>query len=369
MNDFAGKVWGSYENGGSKADLDGANTVLPPILTTRQFMDTFTCPDYIVDGIIQRGRLYALTSPTGHGKTAVALYLASMVGAGRNVGAIEVTQGRVLFLAGENPDDLCGRVHAACEAYGIGPDDLNIDVMPGNFPVSAEAAETLRQKIDATGNTYALIFFDSAAAFFPGDDENHNVQAGAYARNLRVLTGCNGSPAVVALAHPTKNPDRENLLPRGGGAFLAELDGNLTLWADGARATTTLHWQGKLRGADFAPACFALTTVTLAGKADLKGRPFLSVVATLQTADQAETAMKRSVSDENTVLEWLRRHPGIAIRTIAENCHWVSEAGVPNKAKVHRMLKSLAHNKLVRNWRGKWVITDLGNAELKGPEQ
>ena len=184
-----------------------------------------------------------------------------------------------------------------------------------------------------------------------------------------MLTGCKGSPAVVALAHPVKNPDRENLLPRGGGAFLAELDGNLTLWAEGDRATTTLHWQGKLRGVDFAPVNFSLVNVTLAGKTDLKGRPFLSVVATLQTAEQAEQATKTAITDENTVLEWLRRHPGISVAAIAENCGWRSENGTPSKSKVHRLLKSLGSMKLVKNWRGKWVITDAGIAELKGHEE
>jgi hypothetical protein len=71
-------VGGTHEhirpNGHAKEKADQTNdTGTPPILTARQFMDTFKCPDYLVDGIIQRGRVYALTSPTGHGKTAVAL--------------------------------------------------------------------------------------------------------------------------------------------------------------------------------------------------------------------------------------------------------------------------------------------------------
>ena len=46
-----------------------------PLLDLAAFMATFTCPDYLVDGIIQRGGLHGLTSPTGHGKTALALLL------------------------------------------------------------------------------------------------------------------------------------------------------------------------------------------------------------------------------------------------------------------------------------------------------
>jgi hypothetical protein len=334
------------------------------IETLRRFMDTFVVPDYLVDGIIQRGRLYALTSPTGHGKTAVALYLGCMIASDRNIGGIEVSGARVLFLAGENSEDLCGRVHAAVQEYGLNPDTTALDVMPGNFPITPEAAELLRQQIDATGHSYGLIIGDSLAAYFPGDEENDNVQMGAYARNWRVLTGCNGNPAIIALAHPIKAATQDTLSPRGGGAFMAEIDGNLTLWAHGDRTTTTLYWQGKFRGADFQPVTFALKPVKLANMVDGKGRPFVSVIATLQTSEEAEKAGESLTTEENTVLEQLRRYPGISVTDIARNCGWVSDKGSPQKSKVHRLLISLKDEKLARMWRRKWLITDTGKAEL-----
>jgi RecA-family ATPase len=338
---------------------------IPSILSAADFMAGFVPPDYVIDGIIQRGRLYALTSPTGHGKTAVALYKGCMVAAGRNIGAIEVMQGPVVFLAGENPDDLRCRLYAACQAYHLDPAALPLYVLPGNFPLTAEAAETLKQQIDALGVDPVLIIVDTAAAFFHGDDDNHNVQMGAYARQLRVLTTCRGSPAVLTPAHPVKNPDKDNLLPRGGGAFLNEIDGNLTLWAAAMGETATLHWQGKIRGADFSPVNFALQQVKIAGLTDRRGRPIVSIVATLQTDDQAETAASVARSDENVVLEWLRRHPGISLKDIALNAGWVSAQGAPNKAKVHRLLKALKAEKLATQHRGKWLLTDAGKKELE----
>ena len=354
------------DTGDTRSDTGGGTGKLPPILDAAAFLATFTMPDYLVDGVIQRGRLHALTSPTGHGKTAVALFLACMMGMGRNIGALEVTQGNVLFMGGENPDDLCVRLHAACRAYGIMPGMLPVYVMPGNFPVTPEAAEELKRKIDGSGVEFSLIIGDSLAAYFPGDDENHNVQMGNYARNWRVLTTCAGRPAVMALAHPIKAATRDTLLPRGGGAFLAEIDANLVLWAEGERETTALHWQGKIRGADFQPVTFALTPVTLTDKVDAKGRALVSVVAVLQTAEQADISIKAAFTNENVVLEWLRRHPGISVRDIAANAGWLSEAGKPHVGKVQRLLASLNHLKLARKWRGKWKITPAGEAELAG---
>jgi hypothetical protein len=334
-------------------------------LTTRQFMNTFTAPDYLVDGIIQRGRLYALTSPIGHGKTAVALYLACMIAAGRNMGGIEIEQAPILFLAGENPDDLCARVHGTAQEYGIDPDTLPITFLSGNFPLGADAAELLRKAIDDTGQRFGMIIGDSVAAFFPGDNENDNVQMGAAARAWRVLTKCQGNPALIALSHPVKNANHENLQPRGGGAFIAEIDANLTLWANEDRLTTQLHWQAKIRGPDFSPVSFSLTPINLDAVRDKKGRLFKSVVAQLQTAEAAEKAAKATISDENVVLEQLRRYPGIAVRTIAENAGWTRD-GKHNSTKVHRLLNSLKANKLAKIWRGKWQITDAGKAELQG---
>jgi 5S rRNA maturation endonuclease (ribonuclease M5) len=335
------------------------------IMTAAAFMADFVPPDYVIDGIIQRGRLYALTSPTGHGKTAVALYLACLIAAGRDLGAIEVMQGAVVFLAGENPDDLRCRMYAACQSYGLRPEALPFYVLPATFPLDDETAGTLKQEIDALGQNPLLIVVDTAAAFFPGDDDNQNVQMGAYARNLRVLTTCRGSPAVLTPAHPVKNPDRENLLPRGGGAFLNELDGNLTLWSYSIGEAAILHWQGKIRGPDFPPVSFGLHQVKAAGLTDRKGRAIMSIVARLQTDEQAEKAAGEAISEQNIVLGLLRRYPGISIRNIADNAGWMSDSGVAQKSKVHRLLKALQTDKLAAQRRGKWEITDLGRKELQ----
>jgi AAA domain len=353
---------------GAKAAVAAAQAdaaPLPRIQTAADFMAGFVPPDYVIDGIVQRGRLYALTSPTGHGKTAVALYAGCMVAAGRDFGNIETAGGDVIFLAGENPDDLRCRLFAACQAYMLDRAKLRLHVLPGNFPMSAEAAETLRQAINALGCSPVLIVVDTAAAFFHGDDDNHNVQMGAFARNLRILTTCDGFPAVLVPAHPVKNPDRENLLPRGGGAFLNEIDGNLTLWAEAMGQTATLHWQGKIRGADFAPVPFALQQVRMDRLTDSKGRPMVSIIARIQTDDEAAAASASARTEENTVLEWLRRHPGITVKDIALNAGWLTSTGVPHKSKVHRLLKALQRDKLATLHRGKWQITDAGKKELE----
>lgn len=358
--DDPGNPWNKYSKSSGNAQ-----DVPPPsrILTGAAFMATFTPPDYIIDGLVQRTRIYACTSKTGHGKTAVWLYLGCMVQNGRYIGQLETTQGDVIFLAGENPDDLCGRMHAACKEYGLSAAQMP-HVLPRNFPLTPEATEELASEIDALGLNPVLIIGDTVAAFFPGDDENNNVQMGEFGRTQRILTRCKGNPAVVFLSHPVKNADRENLVPRGGGSFLNELDGNLTLWSDAMGESTTMHWQGKLRGADFDPIPFILRPVRVPTLTDAKKRPLVSVVAEIQSPEGAANHAKQALSDEDAVLFWLKARPGASLADIARETGWINERGDPLKARVQRCLERLKADKLVKIHRRKWVITDGGKAEL-----
>jgi hypothetical protein len=86
-----------------------------------------------------------------------------------------------------------------------------------------------------------------------------------------------GEPCVVVACHPVKNANDDSLIPRGGGAFLNEMDGNLT--AKPASGSVEIHWQGKIRGPDFAPISFLLKSVTHERLKDSKGRLIPTVVA------------------------------------------------------------------------------------------
>jgi hypothetical protein len=123
-----------------------------------------------------------------------------------------------------------------------------------------------------------LVIIDTTAAFFEGDEENDNVQAGNYARMQRSLIDTlPGGPAILALCHPVKNAGEDNILPRGGGAYLNEVDGNLT--AQETDGVVQFHWQGKFRGPDFAPVSFRLRSVTHELLKDSKGRLIPTVIA------------------------------------------------------------------------------------------
>jgi phage/plasmid primase-like uncharacterized protein len=347
--------------------------VAPPkrIVTGKEFIASFVPPDWLVEGIVQRGRLYSCTSPTGHGKTAIWLYIGCMLQTGRKVGHLETVPGNVLILAGENAEDHKARMIGMVKAFNIAVDRLPY-ALPATFPLSEQEADKLRQDISALGVPFVLIIEDTFAAFFPGDDENSNPQTGAYTRTLRTLTECDGNPAVVSLCHPVKNASRDNLLPRGGGATLNEVDGNLTLWAERIGEATMLHWQGKIRGPDFDPVIFKLKPVNTELK-DKQGRDVITVVA--HPIDEMEAAHEnaQALENENAVLRVLNKNPKWSQGDIARALGWIkhddaNNRHTPERWKVQRAINVLVKENLVRKSRGKCQLTEAGKKALAEAE-
>lgn len=251
------------------------NNPPPQLISSANFVEGFQPPDYAIQGVIQRGFVYSMTASTGTGKTAIALLLALLTAKGEQLAGLEVAQGRVVYFAGENPDDVAMRWIGICHERGLDPASLDVHFIRQRFSIP-DTIEAIREQVEALGGA-SLVVVDTSAAYFTGDDENGNTALGGHARDLRALTTLPGRPCVVVPCHPTKNAANDNLSPRGGGAFIAEMDGNLTLARTGE--TVRLHWQGKHRGPDFRPISFKLQTVTAPQLVDSKGRSVPTVMA------------------------------------------------------------------------------------------
>src|SRR6266567_2946426 len=115
--------------------------------------------------------IWGRTAMTGAGKTAWALYVAACVALGRPIGRHGVERGSVCYLAGENPTDVQMRWIAMAEHMDF--DDKNIDVhfVVGKFKVE-DIKLAVAAKAQESGREFALVFVDTSATYFPGDDEN-----------------------------------------------------------------------------------------------------------------------------------------------------------------------------------------------------
>jgi hypothetical protein len=344
-----------------EAVATGIATPKPPlIVSSADFLKDFIPPDYLFDGILQRRFIYSMTALTGSGKTAVALVLAVHVALGKPIGERFVEKGRVLYFAGENPDDVRMRWLASAEMLGFDPATIDVHFLPGT-PRLSKAIARIRAEVEASGSV-ALVVIDTSAAYFEGDDENGNVEMGNHARFLRELVTLSGEPCVLVACHPTKNATAETaLLPRGGGAFLNEMDGNLTC----AKTETVvkLHWTGKFRGPEWAPLHFQLHTATADALKDSKGRLIPTVVAMPVSEAELQVAEARSRSDEDAVLMLISDGRRRSYADIATDLRWQRKDRTPNKVKAQRASERLKGNKLAEMSRGSLVLTKKGKTE------
>lgn len=323
------------------------------IQNASEFTADFVAPEYIIDGVIQRGRLYTLTAPTGSGKTAVMLFLSSAIAAGQEVMGREVEGGDVLFLAGENPDDVRARVIAQMEASGVRPERLHF--IPGTFSIRADMERLTREA--AKLPNLVLIVVDTFAAYFDGDDENSNAQALDFARVIRGLTAIESRPAVVMPAHPVKNASRGNLSPKGGSSLVNEVDGNLTLWKEGG--VTTMHWQVKIRGPEFDPLQFELVPHESDAIRDSKGRRMPTILAKPLLLSRAMELSQENMTLEDRVLLTVDNDPALSLDGRGVLC------GGVHKQKIKRTLQKLESQRLVRMFRTNWELTKDGEKAVE----
>jgi hypothetical protein len=327
----------------------------PVVQSSAEFTRHYIPPDYLIDGLLQRRYCYSLTAKTGSGKTAITLALATHVALGRPIGDREVEKGRVLMFAGENADDVCARWIALGHYMDFDVENIDVHFVPGRFKIT-ELIVKIRTEMEALGGC-ALLIIDTSAAYFDGDDENDNVQLGQHASNMRELR-IPGGPCTLINCHPPKNASDDNLLPRGGGAFLAEVDGNQTAVKNAM--TVKVHWQGKFRGPEFEPINFLLKSVTTDRLRDSKGRAIWTVFAKF-LSDEAEEQMASSVRrDENALLTNLIDHGPASISVLAKRMGWLTKSGGPQKSKVHAVLERLKKAKLVRSDRDVLEVTHQG---------
>jgi AAA domain len=331
-----------------------------PFLTKAAFLKGFVPPEYLVEGVLQRRFIYALTAMTSAGKTALALALAQAIGCedpNARFGCHAVEKGKVLYMVGENADDVRARVIAADALRKDDPSKDQIYFIAGVFSIT-ELRTRIEIEADKLGGL-DLIIVDTSAAYFFGDDENNNKQAGDYARMLRSLTKVRGGPCVVALCHPTKHVKHaDELLPRGGGAFLNEIDGNMTAWR--TDTVVELSHSDKWRGPGFEAMSFRIEKFTTPKLVDAKGRliPTVRAVA-ISEAEEAEES-RRTHDDEDRLLIALSKNHQRSHADLARACDFYFDNGEPAKSRLQRTLRRLQQARLIKPDRDYWTLSKDG---------
>ncbi len=345
-----------------------APTRPPTIHTTAGFLDSFRAPNYVIRPLLQEGFLYSLTAKTGVGKTSIALRLAMHVATGRDVGHFEVAKaGRVLFLAGENPTDIQMRVAALVRQMGLDAERIPIDFIAGTYDIKRHMEAII--KWSETTEGIKLVVIDTAIVYFPGKDENDNVEMSDYAKMLRRFVELKGHPAVVVVCHPVKKG--ADTMPRGGGALLNEVDGNLI--CSGKRGEPVrLHWAEKFRGPNFEPQLFELKQEHGPLKDD-RGLDLPTMIAIPMELTETKKRVRQQNEFAQQLAAILPVFPGATLRKLATELGWFTgEDRQPYVARVKVAMLRLVGRGLVKvnrknmdDW--KW-IGDGREVDWNAPE-
>ena len=269
---------------GSTGDASGGSDLLEAYGT---FVNTLDAPYYVWNEVLQKGCLYALTAAWGHGKTAMMLTVALHVAAGVPLAGRKVARGKVLYLCGENPADVKLRVAAAGEALGLDTADLEGQIWFTKAPFAIDDKNALRRFLRGVQaqcpEGFDLAIIDTGPAHSEADEENDNRAMHGLAMAMRDFMAPLGMPATVALMHPAKAATRDQLQPRGGGAFSGSIDGELCCWNEvsksGQHEYLELFHRTKFRGPGFSPIYFKLRQTEVEGMVSNFGEPVRTVVA------------------------------------------------------------------------------------------
>lgn len=332
------------------------------------FLNDGDAPVWLVQGVLQSAHVYALTAPTNHGKTAVSLVMALCIAAGRRFAGRPVLQGGVLILCGEDPDGFRLRMLATMEALGIDLNDIRgrVWVLPRSTGL-AYLLEQIKKDADGMGEL-AMVLVDTSVSFFTGDNENDNQQAYSHAKDLRDLTQLPGKPAVLVNCHPSssagKDMSRESCVPRGGSAFLNEIDTNLTVWSEGE--TAEFHWMRKKRGPDFAPILFEYKAINI-----VHHEQTVPTVVAMHIDEEREKELRQHRKESEARLMYaMYHHPTHTLREWCRDAGFLIRtgkfAGEPHLSMCARTLERLKEYKLAeRSKRDGWILTKAGKEEAK----
>jgi len=323
-----------------------------PIDSSEAFLADLQPLEYLIDGLLPKGVTYSLTGHAGHGKTTLALQFALSVATGEMFGHRETSKGSVLILAGENPHNVKWQYAAALAARSLHPKDVkNIHFVQGRFSIT-EWAEVFKAKLKQIPDL-KLVIIDSLQAFFEGDNDNDNSQMVGMAHKLRDLCDVEDRPAMLIIAHPAgKTPSKDNLVPRGGSAFLNEIDGNLTVWSQDA-SQQTLHHSQKFRGAGFDPMEWVMQIHEFQHLTDVHNTPLKLPVS----RPELMTESAKREQDVERILEaflyTVDAGQPLSVRELA------TQQGI-SRWRAEQIIKTAKDEKLIRRHAKKYVLTQGG---------
>lgn len=354
-------------------------TVVPKLKTLRELFKEYVPPDFVIEGVIQKGYLYTITGRSGHGKTVCFIRIGMDVALGNPIGPHNSEKCNVAFFAGENPALVTNRLIILCEKENIAADDVPFYTYSDTFKLDVGYQRVIEDAERIGG--FGLIIVDTFSAYCRENniEENDNNAMGKWVKDvLRHLTHLPGNPCVVALSHPNRSSgktasSKEELIPRGAYATLGEVDGNITVWREGNAIEIDAHSE-KFRGPPFQTIKMKMISALSDKYKDTKGKPMNEIYSAYTTDEEIEKEEERN---ENTDLTILRAMEDFfheydewpSSREISDRCA-ISHVAIGNRQRFMASQKGLRLvAKTRRTQTAPYKLTKAGEEYLREIEQ
>ncbi len=195
-----------------------------------------TEPDYLVEGLIERGNMVLIFGDPAAGKSFLTIDLGACVSTGTSFHGRPTKAGAVIYIAGEGHSGLARRRMAWETDKGLSLADrrapLFVSTVAGNF-LDAATTEAVIAEIKATADTEgppALIVVDTLARNFGGGDENSTSDMNRFIAAIDRLkdqwTGCS-----ALIVHHTGHGNKTR--SRGSFALTGAVDAEFRVEKDG----------------------------------------------------------------------------------------------------------------------------------------
>jgi phage/plasmid primase-like uncharacterized protein len=366
----------------AQAGHDLGGLIMPPLPITssnvvpiKEFMDEGVGISYVWQHILARGWLYAMTANPGSGKTSVCLYMSVMMALGKELMGKKTMPCKVLFLCGENPQDVRLRMEVMLLEMDLDINALNGQIYLTRRPFAIDdKVQLARFSAEAVSHgPYDLMVIDTGPAHSSAEDENDNRAMHELAIAMRNLMEPLGKPCTIALMHPHKSPTKETLLPRGGSAFVGSIDGCLCLWRESGETITELFPHGqKFRGRPFNSMYFDLQPVDHPTALDNFGDPIGTVIAVpgdKQEDDSTANLSKplaaavKMFEDAVTACGYIRTKDGLAFISAEKWSDYTQEHGeystdTARRSALSRAKKQLIENGMIKEVKGGFHATE-----------
>ncbi|TCN25887.1 AAA family ATPase [Sinorhizobium americanum] len=277
---------------------------------------------YIIPGVLPVGTGF-FYGDSGVGKTGLTIRTAVAIAAGLSWADRKVTQGSVLYVAGEDYQGVTERLAAAIEYLGLRPDDLPIAVMhcpeKGLVDGSArqEVANAAKALVTEAGTAMSLIVFDTLATCFGNDNQDDATAAGKFLKNAERLSQ-EFECAVLTVHHSGKSGSSKGM--RGSSVFRANSDSCAVLSRNnGATIVSVEKARSEPDGSRFAFNIAGTDLEVAGGKISVQVITDLNAWSTAEKTTRDEDQARRNLTDAAVALTLLQ---GIAVNGTASLREW-----------------------------------------------